>query len=143
MHVRDRLEKQKGQRGRHAGIDVKFAAGGMLDVYFATRYLQLRDDVSDEGENRSTAATLERLHAAGSLSREDFEELHSGYGLLRLIDHHLRLILGRQARLPAIDHPALGDLARRLGFVSAAALKETLVEKMSRIRKAYDRITNL
>lgn len=143
MHVRDRLEKEKGQRGRHAGIDVKFAAGGMLDVYFGTRYLQLRDDVSDEGENRSTAATLKRLHAAGSLNREDFEELHSGYGLLRAIDHQLRLILGRQARLPTIDHPAAGDLARRLGFVSAEALNEALVEKMRCIREAYDRITKL
>ena len=142
-HVRDRLEKERGQRGRHAGKDVKFAAGGMLDVYFATRYLQLRDDVSDEGDDRSTPATLDRLHAAGSLTSEDFEELRSGYGLLRLIDHQLRLLLGRQARLPAIDHPSLRDLARRLGFISAAALNETLVEKMRRIREAYDRITNL
>jgi glutamate-ammonia-ligase adenylyltransferase len=140
-HVRDRLEKEKGQRGRHAGIDVKYAAGGMLDVYFATRFLQLRDDVSDEGEDRSTATTLERLRAAGSLNQEDFAALSSGYALLRSIDHQLRLILGRQARLPATDHPALRDIAKRLGFVSAAALDETLVEKMSRIREAYDRIT--
>jgi [glutamine synthetase] adenylyltransferase / [glutamine synthetase]-adenylyl-L-tyrosine phosphorylase len=140
-HVRDRLEKEKGQRGRHAGIDVKFPAGGMLDVYFATRYLQLRDDVSDEGEDRSTAATLERLHAAGSLNLEDFAALSSGYALLRSIDHQLRLILGRQARLPAIDHPAAGDLARRLGFASPADLDETVVEKMRGIREAYDRIT--
>jgi len=34
----------------HAGDDIKYAAGGMLDVYFASRYLQLRDDVPDEGE---------------------------------------------------------------------------------------------
>ena len=142
-HVRDRLEKEKGQRGRHTGIDVKFAAGGMLDVYFATRYLQLRDDVSDEGEDRSTAATLERLHAAGSLNRDDFAALSSGYALLRSIDHQLRLILGRQARLPAIDHPALRDLARRLGFPSAADLDEILVEKMRGIRETYDRITKL
>lgn len=140
-HVRDRLEKEKRLRGRHTGIDIKFAAGGMLDVYFATRYLQLRDDVSDEGEDRSTATTLERLHAAGSLSGEDFAALNGGYALLRSVDHHLRLILGRQARLPAIDHPALKDIAKRLGFASAAELDETLVERMSRIREAYDRIT--
>ncbi len=140
-HVRDRLEKEKGQRGRHTGIDVKYAAGGMLDVYFATRYLQLRDDVSDEGEDRSTATTLERLRAAGSLSGEDFAALSSGYALLRSIDHHLRLLLGRQARLPAVDHPALGDIAGRLGFESAAVLNEILVERMGLIRETYDRIT--
>lgn len=140
-HVRDRLEKEKGKRGRHAGVDVKYAAGGMLDVYFAIRYLQLRDDVSDEGEDRSTATTLERLRAVGSLDSEDFSALSDGYALLRSIDHQVRLILGRQKRLPAIDHSALGDIATSLGFVSAASLNETLVEKMRAIRGAYDRIT--
>jgi glutamine synthetase adenylyltransferase len=139
--VRDRLEREKGKQNRHTGVDVKYAAGGMLDVYFATRYLQLRDDVSDEGGDRSTATTLERLRAVDSLNEEDFEALNGGYGLLRSIDHHVRLILGRQARLPTTDHPALRDIARKLGFVSAVALNEMLVEKMRGIRQAYDRIT--
>jgi glutamate-ammonia-ligase adenylyltransferase len=139
-HVRDRLEKEKGKRGRQAGIDVKYAAGGMLDVYFATRYLQLRDDVPDEGEDRSTATTLERLRATGSLDAKDFAALSDGYVLLRSIDHHLRLILGRQSRLPAMDHPALGDIAGQLGFESGVSLNETLVERMEAIHEAYDRI---
>ncbi len=140
-HVRNRLEKEKGRRGRHSGTDVKYAAGGMLDVYFATRFLQLRDDVSDEGEDRSTATTLERLRANNSLTAEAFSLLSGGYALLRSIDHQMRLLLGRQARLPAPDHPALEDIAKTLGFVSATALNETLVEKMQGIREAYDRIT--
>lgn len=141
-HVRDRLEREKGRQHRRRGIDVKYAAGGMLDVYFATRYLQLRDDVSDEGEDRSTATTLDRLRAVDSLSEEDFAALSSGYRLLRSIDHHLRLIVGRQARLPATDHPALRDIARQLGFMSAVDLHEMLVEKMRGIREAYDSITS-
>ncbi|MDQ3666207.1 MAG: hypothetical protein M3410_06345 [Acidobacteriota bacterium] len=140
-HVRDRLEKEKGKQKRNRGIDVKYSAGGMLDVYFATRYLQLRDDVSDEGEDRSTATTLERLRATDSLNDEDFAPLSSGYTLLRSIDHHLRLILGRQ-RMPATDHPAWRDIARQLGFVSAVEFHEMLVEKMRSIREAYDRITS-
>ncbi|CAN5725442.1 bifunctional [glutamate--ammonia ligase]-adenylyl-L-tyrosine phosphorylase/[glutamate--ammonia-ligase] adenylyltransferase [soil metagenome] len=141
-HVRERLEKEKGKENRHGGTDVKYAAGGMLDVYFATRYLQLRHDVSDEGKDRSTATTLERLRATESLNEKDFAVLSSGYALLRSIDHHLRLILGRQARLPATDHPALRDIARQLGFVSAVDLHEVLGEKMRSIREAYDRITS-
>ncbi|CAN5570283.1 bifunctional [glutamate--ammonia ligase]-adenylyl-L-tyrosine phosphorylase/[glutamate--ammonia-ligase] adenylyltransferase [soil metagenome] len=140
-HVRDRLEKEKGKQNRHRGIDVKYSAGGMLDVYFATRYLQLRDDVSDEGEDRSTATTLKRLRATDSLNEEDFTALSSGYALLRSVDHHLRLILGRQARLPAADHPALRDIASQLGFVSAVDLHEVLSETMKSIREAYLRIT--
>jgi glutamate-ammonia-ligase adenylyltransferase len=141
-HLRDRLEKEKGKQDRHRRIDVKYGAGGMLDVYFATRYLQLRDDVSDEGEDRSTATTLERLRTTDSLSEEDFAMLSSGYALLRSIDHHLRLIVGRQALLPAADHPALRDIASQLGFVSAVHLHDTLVEKMRSIRQAYNSITS-
>ncbi|MDQ3472780.1 MAG: hypothetical protein M3447_03490 [Acidobacteriota bacterium] len=140
-YVRDRLEKEKTTRGRRTGIDIKFAAGGMLDVYFATRYLQLRYDVADEGEDRSTSTTLERLHATGALSTPDFEALHHGYVLLRSIDHYLRLILGRQARLPSVDHPALQDIATLLSFESAIVLHATLLEKRNGIREAYDNVT--
>ena len=136
------MEKEKTVRGRRAGIDVKFAAGGMLDVYFATRYLQLRHDVPDEGEDRSTTTTLERLHANGALNTTEFEALHSGYVLLRSIDHYLRLILGRQARLPAVDHPALHDIATQLDFGTAENLYVTLLEKMKEIREAYDLVTS-
>jgi len=140
-HVRTRLEKEKVKAGRRAGIDIKYGAGGMLDVYFAVRYLQLRDDIRDEGEDRSTASTLARLRSAGSLGVEDHAALSDGYALLRAVDHHLRLIVGRSARLPAPDHLALRDIARRLSYVSANALTEALTGHMTSIRAAYDRIT--
>ena len=140
-HVRDRLEQEKAKQSRHRGINVKFGAGGMLDVYFATRYLQLLHDVSDEGEDRSTQTTLEHLQAADALDSEDFATLSNGYVLLRSIDHHLRLILGRAAQLPATDHPALKEIAQQLNFDSASALHETLIDQMKEIRETYDRIT--
>ena len=61
--VRERLEKEKASR-RNAGLDIKHGAGGMLDVYFAARYLQLRDNVQDDDEDRTTLATL-RATACG------------------------------------------------------------------------------
>src|SRR5262249_18550744 len=109
-------------------------------VYFAIRYLQLRDDLPDQGKDRSTRTTLERLEAASSLAAADAMVLGEGYALLRSVDHHTRLIVGRSARLPAPDHPAARDIAKKLGFVSAAQLNETLKERMSEIRAAYDRI---
>ena len=148
--VRERLELEKGRgvarngrqagRGRH-GIDIKYSAGGMLDVYFAARYLQLRDDVADEGEDRSTAATLARLEANGSLDTRDYDALSQGYELLRAVDHHLRLIVGKVAALPAIDYPAFKEIARKLDFANPTVLAETLRERMHAIREAYDRIT--
>jgi glutamine synthetase adenylyltransferase len=113
----------------------------MLDVYFAARYLQLRDDVADEGENRSTLATLARLEANASLEPHEYETLSQGYELLRSVDHHLRLIVGKVAVLPSIDYPAFKEIAQRLDFETPAQLGETLRERMRAIREAYDRIT--
>jgi glutamate-ammonia-ligase adenylyltransferase len=141
--VRELLERRKGKHGRggpHSDIDIKYSGGGMLDVYFAARYLQLRDDVADEGEDRSTRATLERLEATGSLGIRDYEELSGGYALLRSIDHQLRLIVGKVAALPSTDHPAFREIAKRLSFESAATLRETLTERMQAIRESFDRI---
>jgi glutamine synthetase adenylyltransferase len=112
----------------------------MLDVYFASRYLQLRDEVMDEGDDRSTAFTLERLREEGSLSEEDFVVLSSGYSLLRSIDHNLRLIVGRSTRLPDPNHPTARDVALRAGFESVMEMQEELAEQMKAMRSAYDRI---
>ena len=139
--VRDRLEAEKGRRVRPRELDIKYAAGGMLDVYFAARYLQLADDIPDEGEDRSTRSTLERLEAAGSLTQEDYEALAGGYGLLRAVDHQLRLIVGRSARVPGTDHVVTRDIAAKLGFGSAGELSRTIIGHMEEIRGAYDRIT--
>ncbi len=145
--VRDRLEKEKGSRGRRAGngmnrgaIDIKYGPGGMLDVYFATRYLQLRDEVVDGGEDRSTAFTLERLREEGSLTEDDFLTMSTGYSLLRSIDHNLRLIVGRSTRLPDPNHVTARAVALRMGFPSVADLHQTLVEQMQSIRESYNRI---
>jgi glutamate-ammonia-ligase adenylyltransferase len=140
-HVRERLEKEKGRRGRKPGTDIKYGPGGMLDVYFATRYLQLRDEVLDEGEDRSTQFTLERLREEGSLSEDDFSVLSRGYSLLRSIDHNLRLIIThRSTRLPDPNHVAAKDVATRVGFESVDDLQQTLTDEMKAIRETYNRI---
>lgn len=137
--VRERLERE---RGAARSTDIKYGAGGMLDVYFAARYLQLRDHLPDAGDDRSTGATLARLREAGSLSEEDYEALREGYALLRRLDHELRLLAGRSTRLPAAeDHPVLRDLARRAGHGSPAELTRELAARMSAVRAAYESIT--
>ena len=138
--VRDRLEKEKGIRSRRTGTDIKYGPGGMLDVYFATRYLQLRDEVLDVGEDRSTAFTLERLREEGSLSEDDFSVMSTSYSLLRSIDHNLRLIVGRSTRLPDPNHVTAHDVANRMGFESVAELQATLLDQMEAIRDSYNRI---
>lgn len=141
--VRERLEKEKTkQKGSNVSIDIKYGAGGMLDVYFASRYLQLRDNVADEESDRSTKTTLERLFNANSIDEKTFRAINDGYIALREIDHNLRLIVGRSSRLPSIGHPSLEDVARRMKYDSSLALIETVKNKMRMIREAYNEITD-
>jgi glutamate-ammonia-ligase adenylyltransferase len=136
--VRNRLEKEKSSR--RTGINIKHGPGGMLDVYFAARYLQLRDNVMDHVEDRTTLRMLSSLREAGSISPQDHETLSAGYNLLRGVDHQLRLIVGRSATLPALEQPAFADIAQRLGFRTADDLSSVLCERMQEIRTAYERI---
>jgi glutamine synthetase adenylyltransferase len=112
----------------------------MLDVYFAVRYLQLRDNVPDHQEDRTTLKMLEQLRGAESIDEKDFQTLHEGYRLLRSVDHETRLIVGRSATLPAAGHSALSDIARRLDYSTADALLAELHSRMCGIRDAYERI---
>jgi len=112
----------------------------MLDVYFATRYLQLRDNVPDDGEDRTTQSMLERLRAAGSISGPNFQRMFAGYRLLRAVDHEIRLIIGRSATLPQRDSAAFGDIARRLGYQASLDLEHDLISAMKEMRQAYDHV---
>ena len=52
--IRLQLERERSRSRRTGEIDIKYGSGGMLDVYFAMRYLQLRDGVPDDPSDRST-----------------------------------------------------------------------------------------
>lgn len=136
--VRDRLEKERS--GRRGGTDIKYGAGGMLDVYFVTRYLQLRFDLPDEDQDRSTVRSLERLGEAGALSELDRAELAGGYGLLREVDHHLRLAIGRVRHPPPPEHPVWERIAARMDRTTPEGLILDIQNEMRRIRAAYLRI---
>ncbi|HEY8559865.1 MAG TPA: DUF294 nucleotidyltransferase-like domain-containing protein [Pyrinomonadaceae bacterium] len=138
--VRQRLEETKSASKRGREIDIKFGAGGMLDVYFAMRFLQLRDAVPDDDENRSTAFMLRRLYENQSLSREDFENLAGGYEFLSELDHHLRLTVGRSTRLPVANQNALQKICERMKIESPARLNEKLTVHRLNIRAAFENI---
>lgn len=139
--VRERLEQERVKRRGPNAIDIKYGAGGMLDVYFASRYLQLRDDVPNDSDDRSTQGTLSLLRAARSIDEQDYEAMSTAYAFLRTLDHNLRLIVGRSTRLPSADNATLRDIAHKTGFASPAELTSALNAHMKNIRAAYNRIT--
>lgn len=133
--VRNRLEIEKSHRGK--GLDIKYSAGGMLDVYFAVRYLQLRHRIPDQADNRSTLRSLQDLLNAQALSEDDHAVMSQGYAFLRDLDHRLRLSLGRFRRLPSAGNPALERVAREMGRGSATELIAKIESVKASIRSTY------
>ncbi len=138
--IRQRLEEEKAKKQRSGEIDIKFGAGGMLDVYFVVRFLQLRDNIPDDEKNRSTLFTLEKLYENDSLSAEDYQNFSKGYEFLTELDHHLRLTVGRSTRLPAANQTALQTIVKRMNLHSIQNLLENLTLHRLNIRASFENI---
>ncbi len=134
--VRERLEEKSAGRE----IDIKYGAGGMLDVYFAVRFLQLKHDVPDDAANRSTFFTLRKLYEKDFLDGENFQNFSDGYEFLTGLDHNLRLTVGRSTRLPAANQPILETICRRMQINSIKDLLEQLTVHRLNIRASFDAI---
>ncbi len=135
--VRIALENQRRGPRHSTDIDIKYGEGGMLDVYFAMRYLQLRDNIPEDPSDRSTVFMLERLRSSGSLSDEQFTDLLAGYRFLSTLDHNLRLTVGRTTRVPVANTATLGIIAHRMNINSAVELLEQLTLHRLAIRGVF------
>ena len=140
QRIRKRLEIEKSNKRRDKEIDIKFGEGGMLDVYFAVRFLQLRDSIPDEAENRSTLFTLEKLRENNSLTAEDYQNFSEGYAFLTELDHNLRLTVGRSTRLPTANQNALQMIVKRMNLSSFQDLLENLTVHRLNIRASFENI---
>jgi len=141
--IREKLEEQKASPLKNKEIDIKFGAGGLLDVYFTMRFLQLKDNVPDEEENRSTVFMLEKLHEKQSLSKEDFVNFTEGYKFLSELDHNLRLTVGRSTVLPLANQNVLRIISQRMKLDSAADLLEKLTFHRINTRESYENVFRL
>jgi glutamate-ammonia-ligase adenylyltransferase len=138
--VRTRLEDQRGKTRGHGEVDIKYGSGGMLDIYFAARYLQLRDNVQDDAEHRATGPILDNLFENGSIAEDNYKALREGYVFFAKLDHSLRLIVGRTTRFP-IAKPQIVDLiAERMAIGSASNLIDALTQHRLAVRDSFSRI---
>jgi len=138
--IREKLEEQKASLPNQKEIDIKFGAGGMLDIYFAMRFLQLKDNIPDDEENRSTVFMLGKLYENESLSGEEHTNLHEGYEFLTELDHNLRLSIGRSTRLPLANLNAIKTIAKRMKLSSVDDLLEKLTFHRLNIRASFENI---
>ncbi len=141
--IRKRLEKEKSGSAKGKEIDIKFGEGGLQDIYFAIRYLQLRDNVPDDPENRSSQNSLIMLLRNASLNEEDFRNLSEGYKFLSSLDHTLRLTAGRSTRVPLANGKLLEVISKRMRFDSIAELLETLTHHRITVRTSFENISGM
>lgn len=138
--VRLALEQQRQGPRRGTELDIKYGSGGMLDIYFAMRYLQLRDNIPDDPDDRSTVSMLKQLKANRSLKKKAHDELLAGCEFLSALDHNLRLTVGRTTRVPLANHAALATIATRMGLSGHSDLLEQLTIHRLNIRAAFNSI---
>jgi [glutamine synthetase] adenylyltransferase / [glutamine synthetase]-adenylyl-L-tyrosine phosphorylase len=140
VSIRDALEKTHSRGVRNRDIDLKYGEGGMLDIYFATRYLQLAKNVPDDETDRSTSFMLATLHTISAIDDETYADLADGYKFLSSLDHQIRLTIGRTTRVPLSNHSAMSVIAKRMNSGTTAELVERLNSHRLSIRNAYEKI---
>jgi glutamate-ammonia-ligase adenylyltransferase len=148
VEMRRAIALEKGDDDRW---DLKFAAGGLVDIEFIAQYLQLlhaaeRAEILDT----STARALDKAWRMGVLATEDAEVLRSAVRLYHDLTQLLRLCLpGRfdpktadlkTADLKAAGPSLVGLLTRAADVPDWITLDAFVIETAAKVRKCFTRI---
>jgi [glutamine synthetase] adenylyltransferase / [glutamine synthetase]-adenylyl-L-tyrosine phosphorylase len=137
--LREMRERQVKEKTRGEGFNIKLGRGGMSDVYFITRYLQLRDRIYFPAQ-RGTTALIEHLGERGSLDGESTDALFYGYQFLRRLDHWLRLLMDHPSPVIPSSTVALQDISSAMGIDLLEEFDRQLAHHTASIRAAFDRV---
>jgi [glutamine synthetase] adenylyltransferase / [glutamine synthetase]-adenylyl-L-tyrosine phosphorylase len=106
--------------------NVKYSAGGIVDIEYAVQYLQLLNG-SEHREIRltSTLDALKELRRLQIIREADYATLHDAYLFLRNLIDGLRIVRGDATDLvlPPETSEEFKSLARRLGYRSGDRIK--------------------
>jgi [glutamine synthetase] adenylyltransferase / [glutamine synthetase]-adenylyl-L-tyrosine phosphorylase len=138
VEMRGAIAKEKGDRERW---DLKYVAGGLIDIEFIAQYLQLvhareLPDILDT----STARVLDKAWALQVLPVEDAEVLRPAVQLYHDLTQILRLCLAGPFDPKAAGAGLLRLLARAADVPDFAALDATLIETQAKVRESFVRI---
>jgi glutamate-ammonia-ligase adenylyltransferase len=116
LHLRRRQMRELVRPGT---VNVKYSAGGIIDIEYATQYLQLLHG-TEQSELRvtNTLEALDRLRQLEIVEKAEFEVLHAAYLFMRNLIDALRIVRGDASDLVLPDEASeeFKSLARRLGY---------------------------
>jgi len=136
--MRAAVAKEKGDGGRW---DLKYAAGGLIDIEFIAQYLQLvHAHQLPEILDTSTARVLDKARALRVLPVEDAEVLRPAVQLYHDLTQILRLCLTETFDPKTAGADLLQLLARAADVPDFAALEATLIETQTKVRASFERI---
>jgi len=138
VEMRAAIAKEKGDGERW---DLKYAAGGLIDIEFIAQYLQLvhaheRPEILDT----STARVLDKAWQLRLLPVEDAEALRPAVQLYHDLTQLLRLCLPGPFDARTAGAGLLRLLARAADVPDFAALDATLIETQTKVRASFVRI---
>ncbi len=138
VEMRGAIAKEKGDKERW---DLKYAAGGLVDIEFIAQYLQLahaerQPDILDT----STARVLDKAWALRVLAVEDAEVLRPAVQLYHDLTQILRLCLPGPFDPKTAGAGLLRLLARAADVPDFATLDATLIETQAKVRESFVRI---
>jgi glutamate-ammonia-ligase adenylyltransferase len=141
-HLRMRMERELA-RERPGRWDLKTGRGGLLDVEFATQWLQMRHGRDPLVRTTDTVGALHALRDAGYLSRGAFDVLRDAYVFLRRLEQRIRIVHGSGSTVLDASAAGLVKLARRMGIPrgptlsEAEALLEEYAQTTEQVRATY------
>jgi glutamate-ammonia-ligase adenylyltransferase len=138
VQMRGAIAKEKGDA---EPWDLKYAAGGLVDIEFIAQYLQLvhaaqTPDILDT----STARTLEKAARLGVLAPEDAAVLRPAVRLFHDLTQVLRLCLPGTLDPKAVGAGVLALLARAADLPDFPALQAHVAETQRQVRQCFVRI---
>jgi glutamate-ammonia-ligase adenylyltransferase len=138
VEMRRAIAADKGDRDRW---DIKYAAGGLIDVEFIAQYLQLVHAAEHpEILDTSTARVLERAWRLGLIETADAECLRAAVRLYHDVTQLLRLCFAGPFKPQQAGAGLLNLLARAADVPDFATLEAHLLDTQQRVRASFTRI---
>jgi len=138
VDMRAAIAKEKGDSDTW---DLKYAAGGLIDIEFIAQYLQLiHGAAAPDILDTSTARTLEKAARAQLLEPEDAAVLRPAVPLFHELTQILRLCLSGVFDPQTASAGVLSLLARAADLPDFPALQAHVVETQRQVRACFVRI---
>jgi glutamate-ammonia-ligase adenylyltransferase len=138
MEMRAAVAEEKGEDERW---DLKYAAGGVVDLEFIAQFLQLvHASSTPEILNTHTGRVLENAQSLKLLAKEDADTLRAAFTLYHDLTQVLRLCLTSKFD-PKTAGPRLLSLLARAGELpDFTTLEAHLFETQVKVRKLFQKI---